>query len=275
MAGTWSAWELEWELELEWDLGVDEELLQHLGWSLMRLERRYPLFAYTTLVLDVTEIRTKICRYTPRLLHYASTKKVRSLEHFRDRSVTRLDGAYFIWLAKRTHMLLLGMCSMISCADCLGARTPPQPFHQGSAPSPSPKHLPFLVFPSPRKAHHRPCTTHPTESCSDPASLPGATQLSPSTNFPPLGLHHHHHLGSASSCINIALLPTSSLHDGRPHLSCRHRRFPRGTRPSSALLRPAPVERGDRPPMAGSRWVCQSDVSCALGPVNILDRPCD
>lgn len=112
----------------------------------------------------------------------------------RDWTVTRLGGAYFIWRNARTCFCLALLHHQsklrVRCCLHLAARTLPRHFHHGSAPSPSPQHLPFLVFPSPRKVHHRPCTTRPQTAVPTSASLPGATISfhrlpSPSTSPPP------------------------------------------------------------------------------------------
>lgn len=144
-------------------LGVDEELLQHLGWSLMRLERRYPLFAYTTLVLDVTDTYKDMQIYA-KSVHCVSTNKVKSHERFRDRSVTRLDGAYFIvqYMAGETHAHAFAWhCSIISSACCLGARTPTTTFPTrlcaiSITPTSSFSRLPFTAQGTPPPLHSTP-----------------------------------------------------------------------------------------------------------------------
>jgi len=108
----------------------------------------------------------------------------------------------------------------------------------------------------------RPCSKH-SQNRSDP-SKPSrerhAEKLSPSTLFFPPQHPRQQVIRHSIYCIAIELTVTSSSHDGRPHLCSRRRRVPRRTRSSSALLCPSPVERGDRPPVAGGRWVCQSNV---------------
>ena len=133
--------------------------------------------------------------------------------------------------------------------------------HHGSRQPHHPRHFPF---PSLLRcaASTVPSALHPPSIAFDRRKLRGRRHIAPSPSACFRNLHPSHHRSTAGTTSPASQPPPlRSRHHGWPHFRCRRCWVPFRAGPSSAVLRPAPAQRPDRPAVARGRRLRQSDVS--------------
>ena len=146
------------------------------------------------------------------------------------------------------------------CSELLAFRPSRPKQHHGSRQPHHPRHFPFPSFLH-RAAHKTQSAVHRPNTPFDRRNRRSRRHIapSPSTSFrnqhpPPTTT------AGITSTATLQLPSASSCHHGWPYFSCRCCWVPLRARSSSAVICPAAVERADRPVVARSRRLSQSDV---------------